>query len=213
MIITIFGATGMVGSRLVKQGLAKGFVVRAFGRNVEKLIDMDLWEDKFEAIKGYVFDEGDVLKAIKGAGAVVSALGGDFSGEDKTRSLGMKNIVEQMKHAGVDRIVALGNMGVLNSTEDKMFMELPNFPSEYLPVAREHFEAYKYLKQSSLDWTFVCAPNINNKNADGRFVTSANYAPAYNQNHISAGNLADFMLSEVENNQYVLQKVGISDAG
>ena len=42
MVITIFGATGMVGTKLVAQALAKGFVVKAFGRNVENLIDTDI---------------------------------------------------------------------------------------------------------------------------------------------------------------------------
>lgn len=212
MVITIFGATGMVGTRLVKQALAKGFVVKAFGRNVEKLIDLDIWEDKFEAIKGYVFDEDDVLNAIKGSAAVLSALGGDFTGVDKTRSLGIKNITEQMEVAGIKRIVAVGGLGVLNAPNGKLIIENPGYPSEYIPVGKEHLEAYNYLKQKNLQYTFVCAPDIKNKDGDGRYVTSANFPPAYNQNHISAGNLAEFMLSEVEANQYIQQKVGISDA-
>ncbi len=65
MIITIFGATGQVGKRTVQQALAKGFTVKAFGRNVENWIDKDLHTDNFQAIKGHVFDEDDVLNAIK----------------------------------------------------------------------------------------------------------------------------------------------------
>ncbi|MBX4298776.1 NmrA family NAD(P)-binding protein, partial [Mycobacterium tuberculosis] len=34
MIITVFGATGQVGRRVVQSGLEKGYRVRAFGRNV-----------------------------------------------------------------------------------------------------------------------------------------------------------------------------------
>jgi putative NADH-flavin reductase len=212
MVITIFGATGMVGSKLVVQALAKGFSVRAFGRNVEKLIDMDEWEDKFEAVKGYVFEEADVLDAMKGSEAVLSALGGSFDGKDKTRSLGMKNIVKQMQRAGVDRIIAVGGQGSLNANADSIIMDQPGFPAQYLPVAREHNEAFGYLKNTNLDWTFVCAPDLVNKDADGRFVTSANYPPAYNRNHISTGNLAAFMLSELNDNHYLQQRVGISDA-
>jgi hypothetical protein len=213
MVVTIFGATGMVGSQLVKQALAKGFVVKAFSRNINDWIDADLYEDKFDAIKGYVLDEDDVLNAIKGSDAVLSALGGGIDGTDNTRSLGMKNIIKQMQQAGVNRIIAVGGLGSLNSSvEGKLIMELPTFPAQYLPVAKEHHTAYTYLKASNLNWTFVCSPDIKNKDEDGNFITSANFPPAANQHHISAGNLAAFMLSEITGNQYICQKVGISDA-
>jgi len=39
MIITVFGATGQAGKRIVSMALAKGYTVRAFGRNIEGLID------------------------------------------------------------------------------------------------------------------------------------------------------------------------------
>lgn len=52
MIITVFGATGQVGRFLVSLALAKGHTVRAFGRNVEDLIDHDLDNDALIAIKG-----------------------------------------------------------------------------------------------------------------------------------------------------------------
>ena len=71
MKITVFGATGMVGKRVVAQALAKGFSVNAFGRNVEDLIDKDNRDEHLSAIKGYVFDETDVYKAVKNADAVI----------------------------------------------------------------------------------------------------------------------------------------------
>src|SRR5690348_7629400 len=117
MILTVFGATGQVGKRIVRYALAKGHTVRAFGRNITKLIDEDIRNDQLKAIKGAVFDEGEVLNAISGADAVLSVLGGSFDGIDKARSLGMKNIVAQMEKAGVKRIIALGNFGILSSPE------------------------------------------------------------------------------------------------
>lgn len=212
MILTIFGATGMAGSRLLKQALAKGHTVKAFGRNVSNLIDADLAQDRFEAIKGYVFEEEDVLKAIKGSDAILSALGGDFTGKDKTRSLGLKNIVQQMHKANVDRIIALGGFGILNASEERLIIELPTYPSQYLPVGKEHLEAYNYLKDTDLKWTFVCSPDINDEEGDGHYVTNANYPPANDTGYIAAGTLAHFMLNEVEKNQYVKSRVGITEA-
>ncbi len=64
MILTIFGATGMVGKKLVRYALANGYDVRAFGRNVQNLIDADLRNEHLEAIHGYVFNETDVYNAV-----------------------------------------------------------------------------------------------------------------------------------------------------
>jgi putative NADH-flavin reductase len=211
MIITIFGATGITGTQLVKQALAKGYTVKAFGRNVDKLIDADLAEDKLQAIKGYVFDEDDVLNAIKGSDAVLSTLGGAFNGEDKARSLGIKNIVNQMTNAGVSRIVALGGQGVLNADEHTIIMDTPGFPSEYLPVSKEHFQAYLYLKESDREWTFLCSPDIRDEEANGKYMINADYPPPQSTHHVSTGNLAHFMLAEIETNRYIRQRVGICD--
>jgi len=209
MKIIVFGATGMVGQHLVKQALHNGLEVKAFGRNV---FTTDFPKnDLLELLQGALFDEKQVYEAIKGCDAVLSALGGDRTGADLTRSLGMKNIVTQMQKAGVSRIVALGGMGSLNADEDTLVMDKPDFPEKFLPVSREHYKAYQLLKASNLEWTFVCPPDIINAEPTGDFITSAGYPPASNSNKINAGDLALFMLNEVTKKEFLQQKVGISN--
>jgi hypothetical protein len=207
MTITLFGATGLVGHQLMVHCFAKGWQVTAFGRNVENLIDADLRNEQLTVMKGYVFDESDVQKALKDADAVLSALGGASNGADKARSIGMARICGQMKKAGIKRIVALGGLGVLPDETGNLLLEKPDYPQAYVAVGREHLAAYQHLKASGLDWTFVCAPNIVNKDADGMFETVAEGA-ASNQ-EISAGNLALFMTDSLEKGTYIQQRVGI----
>ena len=107
MHITVFGATGQVGKRIVQQALNKGFFVTAFGRNVESLIDQDNLNEKLTAQKGYLFDEKDVAKAIDKADVIISVLGGTSDGSDKTRSLGMKQIITQMQKKCNNRRISL----------------------------------------------------------------------------------------------------------
>ena len=209
MIITIFGATGMVGKELILHCQAKGYTVRAFGRNVESLIDKDLRDKNLTVIKGGVFDTGDVLKAVTGADAVLTALGGAADGTDITRSLGIKNIIAQMQKAGVKRIIGIGGLGVLNVDENTMLLNTPDYPAQYVAVGQEHLKAYEYLAASNTDWTFVCPPNIIPKAADGNYVTNANYPTTGWE--INAGNLALFMVQEITRNQFVKQRVGISN--
>jgi uncharacterized protein len=209
MIVTIFGATGTVGQQLVKLCLAKGYTVKAFGRNIEMYIDEDLRNDNLLAIKGYVFTESDVQKAVKGSNAVLSALGGSVDGVDRTRTLGMKNIITAMKNTGLTRIVAVGGMGVLDSADGKKLIDGESYPEEYKAVGLEHLQAFNYLNESGLDYTFVCPPNILPADANGLYQTAANsHIGGY---EINAGNLALFMINELEKNEFVKQRVGISN--
>ena len=212
MTVTIFGATGVVGKQLIIHAMAKGWMVKAFGRNVESMIDKELHlhSENFKVIKGYVFDAGEVNFALKGSDAVLSALGGAFTGTDKSRSLGTKNIITQMKETHVSRIVALGGRGVLPDAKGNYLMDATDYPPEYIPVSLEHKEAYLYLKQSGLDWTFVCAPNIVTGAADNQFVTCSEAAT--DKWEVSAGNLALFMVEELERKQYLQKRVGISNS-
>lgn len=211
MILTVFGATGMVGKQIVKNALALGHHVKAFGRNVESLIDDDLRNKNLEAIKGYVFDEEDVLNAVEGSDAVLSALGGSFDGTDKTRSLGIKTIITQMEKAGVKRIVALGGMGILNADDDTLLIDRPSYPKKFLPVGKEHLQAYLYLKESNLDWTIVGSPDILDAEATGEYTTATDRPPTPDKGKINAGDLALFMVSEAAKNQYINCRVGISN--
>ncbi len=212
MTITVFGATGQVGKHVVLQSLALGYTVRAFGRSIEPLIDKDISSENLVAIKGYILDEEDVYAAIEDANAVVSVLGGAFDGKDRTRSLGMKNIITQMEKTGVKRIVALGGMGILNAEEHEgeLLIEQPGYPEQYKPVGLEHLAAFRSLEASGLEWTFVCSPDIIDNPGNRQYITSANYPPKLNHYQVTAGDLADCLLQCIRNKQYLHQRVGIS---
>lgn len=207
MQIVIFGATGMVGIQLVKQALYNGHNVKAFGRNV---FTADLPKnDQIELIQGALFDQEQVFKAIIGTDAVICSLGGDISGSDMTRSLGIKNIIAQMQKANVQRIIAIGEISILNADEDTLIMDLPNFADKFLPISREHLKAYQYLKASLLDWTMVCPPEIIDLEPTGDFITCSDYVPIPDSNKIIAADLALFMLNELNKNEFIKHKVGI----
>lgn len=209
MTITIFGATGMVGKEIVKQALFKGYAVKAFGRNVFTAGFTD--DPNLQLLQGALFDEKQVLDAVKGSDAVLSALGGGTDGTDKTRSLGIKNIISQMENAGIQRIIAVGGKGCLNNSAGKLIMDEKDFPKAFLPVSKEHFLALTYLQQSSLKWTFVCPPDLINAPVTGLYDTKANFHPGEGLNRINTGDLAMFMLKELVNNEYIQMRVGISN--
>ena len=123
--------------------------------------------------------------------------------------MGIKKIVSVMEKHGPRRIIAVGGLGVLNADEETYIYETPGFPSMFLPVSREHFEAYEHLANSTLDWTFLCPPNIIDAGPTGEYNLNRDY-PAAGQPGINAGDLADFMVTELEKNEYVKCRVGIA---
>jgi uncharacterized protein len=207
MKITVFGATGQVGIEVIKQALWQKHEVTAFSRNV---YDLKLEDENLRLFKGALFDELEVAEAISGADAVLSSIGGAFDGSDKARSLGIKNIIKQMQKAGVKRVIAVGGMGVLNADEHTLLIDTPSYPSEFIPVGNEHRNAYEYLKDSDLDWTFIGSPDIINSGPTGKYITNRDYPPVPNKYQINAGDLAQFMLKELQQNEYIKSRVGIS---
>lgn len=212
MIITVFGATGMVGSHIVKLGLHMGHTIRAYSRNVfaEKMPE----NPQLHLIAGALFDDSSLYKAIKGADTVLSALGGAFNGSDQTRSLGMKHIISQMEKAEVNRIVTLGGKGLLDVSEEDsnlgLIMDQPGFPEQFMPVSLEHLKAYRYLQASSLQWTMIGSPDIHEGEVTGKYLCRTNVPPVPDNNRIFAGDLAMLMLNELDRNEFVRQKVGVS---
>ncbi len=209
MKLIIFGATGMVGKQLVQQALFNGDHVRAFGRNV--YTTDYLQTENLQLVQGALFDETEVFNAINGCDAVLSAIGGASDGTDKARTLGMKNIIKQMQKAGVKRIVGIGGLGVLNASEISLLVDQDDYPATFKAVGLEHKKAFELLRESDLNWTFVCPPDIINEGPTGHFVTNADYPPEQNNYKIYAGDLALFMLNELVKNEFVKHRVGISN--
>ena len=211
MIITVFGANGRVGKRIVSTALLQDFQVRAFGRNVEFFIDESLRNKNLKPIKGYVFSTSEVFDAINGSDAVLSALGGSIDTTDKTRSLGIKYIIEEMKKAGVKRIVTVGSSAVLKDDDYGFVVNDPKYPALYKQVGLEHLKAYEYLNASGLDWTILCSPSITDEDANGRYIISEDYPPIPNLFTVKAGNIADFIVKELKRNDHLNKRIGISD--
>jgi uncharacterized protein len=208
MKLTIFGATGLVGLHLVKQALFAGHTVTAYGRNVHELIDLQEQNENLHLVKGGLFDKRDIEAAVKGADVVLSALGGATDGSDNTRSLGMKYIVEAMEKKEVTRIVALGGYGCLQADEETLLAETETFPEQHKAVTEEHLKALHSLRISGLDWSLVCPPTITDGDVTGLYHTKADYAYE-NCSTILAADVAQCMLSEAVQNNYIQVKVGI----
>lgn len=209
MKITIFGATGMVGRYLVQTALQRGHEVNAFGRNASSLSPLN--NEKLTLITGDLFQPHQVQAAIKDADVVISALGGDFSGADHTRSKGIQAIIDAMRSTGIKRIIAVGGGGLLEMPNGQMIMDSISFDKRFLPVSEEHRKAWHAIEHSGMDYTFFCPPTIQNEPATGSFSLSKDVPPPAKGWSITAGDLALAIVREAETGELIGFRAGIAN--
>jgi putative NADH-flavin reductase len=116
--LTIFGATGGTGRRLLERAIAEGHEVTAFVRNPSR---MTARHERLEVVVGDVFDLEPVEEAVVGREAVISVLGSRrpsnplhprSPGASKgPGSVGFKNIVAAMNEHDLKRFVCQTTWG------------------------------------------------------------------------------------------------------
>src|SRR3954464_7513450 len=107
MNVTVLGATGGIGSKVVEQLRSRGHHVTAYLRNPGKIPAS--WDDTVTVVTGALSDAGAVDQAVQGADAVVSALGPSLDRKATGLPLveGTRNIVDAMEAARVRRYVGM----------------------------------------------------------------------------------------------------------
>lgn len=165
MRLTIFGATGPMGLRLLERTIAQGHGVTAFVRDPSKL---KARHERLALARGDAFASADVEGAVAGAEAVISVLGGKPSNPLRPSrsgdphgpaSAGARNIVAAMKKHDVGRLVCQTAWGVGESKEEpgpagSFFMNvlMPLFLRDDY-ADKEAGE--RIVRESGLDWTIV----------------------------------------------------------
>lgn len=203
MNIIIFGATGKAGSQLVKRALEKGHKVTAFVRDTTKF---SLIHPNLKVVQGDAMSQDSVSNAIKGHEAVINALS---AVDHAHRMVYITHIINAMRIHKVKRIMAMGGIGALQASEHLKVYETATFPREYIEVTQAHIRVLDALQTSRLDFTFVCPPFIQDGERTGNYKSQNSYpTPGWT---IQSGDLADFMICELENGDFIGTKVGVSN--
>ncbi len=150
MKIGIIGATGKVGSLILKEAKARGHKVTAIVRNASKLMDKNLTileKDVFEL-------KSDDLKQFD---IVVNAFGAP-RGEEELHVLAGRTLISAMKGAPNTTLIVVGGAGSLfvDEKQTTRLLETPEFPKEFFNAASnqgknlEDLQATRFIK-----WTFI----------------------------------------------------------
>ena len=208
MRITVFGASGRTGRRVVEYALGEGHEVVAFVRDASRAPFGG--ERRLRAAAGDVLDPAAVAGAVAGSDAVVSTLGGaGLEAPGVTLSQGMRNVVRGMRQHGVARVLAVAGSGVLDAPDGGLRGESPTFPAIFRAINAEHMGTWRALRESDLRWTLVCCPDLVDGERTGRFRREADRLPEGGR-QISVEDTAAFLLAQVGSEEFVGKRVGIA---
>ena len=153
MNIALIGATGFIGSGLLKELLSRGHRVTALVTHPEKLSP----HANLTAVKIDVLDNVALGKQLKGHDAVISAFSGHAQGDIYEYYVrGIRSIIAAAKTANVPRLLVVGGAGSLEVSPGVQGVDTPNFPEQWKQSALGAREALRLLRnESELNWTML----------------------------------------------------------
>ena len=159
--IVLIGASGFVGSAILKEALDRGFKVLAVVRHPEKIktVHKDLIVKQSD-----VSSADTVAEVCKGADSVISAYNPGWKNPDiaKETTLVYRAILEGVRKSGVKRFLVVGGAGSLFISPGKRIMDSGLIPESYLPAVRALADVYliDLIAEKNIDWVFFSPAGI-----------------------------------------------------
>jgi putative NADH-flavin reductase len=210
--ITVFGASGGVGRKVVEQALNRGHEVTAFVRSPGKLT---LSDPKLTVVAAELSDRAAVDAAVRGADAVISALGPSLERRASGMPLieGTRNIVEAMRAARVQRFVGMATPSLRDPRDRRSLLGtvVPITGRLGLPRAyRELLAMSQLVIDSDLDWTIARFIRPTNGPAKGR-VRAGFLGRDELGASITRADIATFLLDQLDDSRFIRTAPTISN--
>lgn len=200
----ILGATGPAGLKLVANALEKGHDVTAFVRTPSKL---EISNKRLKVIKGDVLQPDTIKQALVGQEVVISALGvGNSLKPNQLIENAVGNLVPAMKAANVKRLIFLSAFGVGPTLKQASFIQRFAFSVPLKNIYKDKVIGERLIENSGLDWTLVCPVVMTH----GSFTGNYRAGETFNMTgmpSVSRADVADFMVSQANSNQFLFKHV------
>jgi uncharacterized protein len=208
MKIALIGATGFVGSAILKEALDRGHEVTAIVRDPEKLQP----HQKLHPQKGDVYNADEVARLVAGHDAVISAFNPGWKNpnlyEDQVR--GTTAVIAAVKRAGVKRVLWVGGAGGLEVKPGVQSVDTPEFPKEWKQGSLATREALNQLrKEPSFEWSFLSPSAVlfpGARTGQFRLGTDHMLTDKEGNSRISTADYAMAMIDEVEKPRHIRQR-------
>jgi putative NADH-flavin reductase len=216
MKIALIGASGFVGSKILKEALDRGHEVTAITRHPENIA---LENKNLNKVKADVLNETEVTTAVKGNDVVISAYNPGWANPDIYNEAikGAKSIQAGVKASGIKRLFVIGGAGSLYVAPGLQLIDTPQFPAEWKAgalAARDYLEIIR--DEDELEWTFLSPAIEMHQGTSGDrkgHYRLGEEAPVFNENGrsiISAEDMAIAIIDEVEKPKYIRRRFTVA---
>lgn len=205
MRITVFGASGSVGSVLVPEALRRGHEVVAVTRDPAHI---KLRHSSLTVAIAELDQVPPLEKTLFGAQAAIISLG------DAVCDTGTRTILAAMRNTGVQRVEALTGFGTSAISRRRLTPVTRGVVGAVRLLARSGFLAKErqdaLVRASGLTYTIVQPPTLTFGPATGAY-RHGDYRGQSILGRISRADLADFMLDNLEQERYLDESVYVQN--
>ena len=199
----LIGASGFVGSAILKELLSRGYHVEALVRNPE---NVKVENTRLTVKKVDVADTKALASDLKGYDTVISAYNPGWTNPD-IYNLTLQNyprIVEAAKEAGVKRLLIVGGAGTLFCAPGLRVVDSGVIPAEIIDGVKSLGKFYldTLNNEKSIDWVFFSpAGSLEPGEATGTYRLGKDDLIVDNEgkSRITVGDYAKAMVDELEN--------------
>ena len=147
MKVTLIGASGSAGSRILHELQSRGHDVTAVVRHPEKLgAGVKSCRDDLTSVD-------HIAETISGADVVVSAYAPPHADTDQIIPV-TGRLIEAVRKAGGPRLVVVGGAASLEVAPGVTLLASGHLPEAWVPIATSHAKALEQLKASDIPWTY-----------------------------------------------------------
>ena len=208
MNIALLGASGFVGSAILREALSRGHQVTAVVRHPEKLqTQVNLVTKKCD-----VNNAQELAGLLSGHEVVISAFNPGWNNPNlyHDQIKGTASILTSIKLAGIKRVLWVGGAGSLEIKPGLLVMDTPEFPAQIRPASQATAEALASLrKETDLDWSFLCPTGrmeAGQRTAKFRLGADQPHIDEKGQSEISVEDYAVAMIDELERPTHIRQR-------
>ena len=212
MKITILGAGGNIGQRIVKEANARNHELNLISSKSLSFFGLEN-KANANAQKIDIFDTEKLTEAFKDSDVVISSYAPPA---DNNMLLveASQALVNAAKAAGT-KLITVGGAGSLKVDEETLLVDASFFPQEYVPIAKAHLETLEkvYRPETTAEWVSVSpAAYIFEGTRTNQFRVGQDQLLT-NEKGESAISMEDFavgILNEVESPQFSKQRFSLA---
>jgi len=203
--IAMLGATGMAGGYILREALVQGYDLRVLARNPAKLAVL---KDRIAIVQGDARDPAAIGELLHGSDVVISALGpvkSDGRASLDVCTVATGHIIRVMQEQDLRRYILLSGAAVTmpGDHRDLKGWLIQRLAQIALSAAvHDKVGEYLLLQACPLEWTLVRCPLIDAEPYLREARVTLDTPVSF---HVRAGELARFVIGQIDSRQYVRQ--------